>query len=424
MKRSRRVVMARLAVRNVFRNWRHSLATVVAIVSGFAAVALLDGYLADLSDQVYDIGIHRGMLGHVVIEKQDAAAHLFANPWDYSLSVPEQRFVTRFISSREGAGGKSTALRLLQASGLISNGRSSAIFLGIGYDIEEGVRFRGERWAWDAIDGKPLHLATGPALMLGTGLAGRLDARFPGETFQLSVTTEQSQINAVNLAAIGSVDLLTRDVNDTFIAMPLATAQSLLDTDKVTRISVLLADPTSAPLFIGDFNAAAAKEGLRLSAIPWLEHPAAASAKGGMEIISVFRDLFLLVVLVVAGMSVANTVRKSVDDRVREIGTLRSYGFRARDIQFLFSFEGLLLGFFSCTVGVAVAAGAGALITALGISYEAGVLSTPIPLRIAPVIGTWGASGAGMSLVTFAAAWLVSRRRSRMVIAESLRYVS
>ncbi len=424
MMHARRLVMARLAWRNVLRNWRHSLATVVAIVSGFTAVALFDGYLADLRGQVRDIAIQRGMLGHVVIQKEDAAAHLLEDPWEYSLSVPEQRFVERFTRSRERGGASNALLRVLLVSGLVSNGRSSAIFLGMGYDVEAGLRFRGERWAWDAVDGKPLHLASGPAIMVGRGLAERLDARFPGQPFQLSVTTEQAQINAVNLAAIGSVDLLTRDVNDTFVGMPLATAQSLLDTDKVTRISVLLADPATAPDFISDFTAAAAREGLRLTALPWQEHPAAAAAKGGQEIISVFRNLFLLVVLVVAGMSVANTVRKSVDERVREIGTLRSYGFRARDIRFLFSFEGLLLGLFSCTAGVVVAAGAGALISALGITYEAGVLSTPIPLRISLVLGTWAASVAGMSLVTFAAAWLVSRRRSRMVIAESLRYVA
>lgn len=424
MAHARKIVMAHLALRNVLRNWRHSLATVVAIVSGFVAVALFDGYILDLREQVSTSAINRGMLGHVIIEKQGARTHHFEDPWEYSLGTPEQRFVERFMLPWKKDGRESAALRVLLVNGLISNGRSSALFLGIGYEVQEGLVFRGDRWAWDAIDGKPLHLATGPAAMIGKGLAARFDAKLPGQQLQLSVTTEKSQVNAVNLAAIGAVDLMTREVNDTYVALPLRTAQELLDTDQISRMCVLLSDPAAAPLFIREFTAAAAKAGLPLTAIPWLDHPAAAVAKGGLEILSVFRNLFLLVVLVVAGMSVANTVMKSVNERVREIGTLRSYGFRARDVQFLFSFEGLLLGFFSCAAGIAVAAGAGVLISSLGITYEAGVLSTPIPLRISVALGAWAASAAGMSLITFSAAWLVSGKRSRLVIAESLRYVA
>jgi len=424
MARARGIVIAHLALRNVLRNWRHSLATVVAIVAGFVAVAMFDGYLQDLRGQTSESAIHRGMLGHVIIEKQGARAHHFEEPWDYSLTVPEQRFVERFLLPWKSDGRERAALRVLLMSGLISNGRSSALFLGIGYDVQEGLAIRGENWAWDAIDGKPLHLATGPAMMIGKGLAGRFEARLPGELFQLSVTTEKAQVNAVNLAAAGAVDLMTREVNDTYVALPLQAAQDLLDTQQISRICVLLADPAAAPRFIREFTAAAAGEGLLLTATPWLDHPAAATAKGGLEILGVFRNLFLLVVVVVAGMSVANTAMKSVNERVREIGTLRSYGFRARDIQLLFSLEGLLLGLLACGVGIAIAAGAGALISSLGITYEAGVLSTPIPLRIAMAPGTWAASAAGMSLITFAAAWVVSGKRSRLVIAESLRYVA
>lgn len=421
MNRSRYRIMMKLGFRNILRNWRHSLATVLAIVSGFAAVALFDGFIANIRVYVRDNTIHRGMLGHVIIEKQDAQWKQFEDPWRYSMDSVEQSFIDSYLDPWRKDGRVIAALRVLTMSGLVSDGHSSAVFIGIGYDVSEGLRMRGDRWAVDTLAGKPLHLAAGPALVMGKGLANRFEN---GHGFQLSVTTEKSQVNAMNLRASGVTDMILRDIDDRFIALPLPTAQELFDTDRITRVSVLFSDPDTAPGFIRAFKSAAAKMNLDLNAFPWTEHSAAAAAKGGLEILGVFRGLFLMVVLVVAGMSVANTVMKSVNERVREVGALRSYGFRQKDVHFLFSFEGFLLGLFSCLAGIVVTIVASFLISSLGLTFKAGILSTPIPVRMSIALSSWMISAVTMSMIAFVASWVVSWRRSRMVIADSLRYVA
>jgi putative ABC transport system permease protein len=115
---------------------------------------------------------------------------------------------------------------------------------------------------------------------------------------------------------------------------------------------------------------------------------------------------------------------KSVNERIREIGTLRSIGFRRKDIVLMFSAEGALLALASCFSGMAAATGLSLLITALGIKFKAGVLSTPIPLGVEIVLPTWLGSMFVIGLISFGASWLVSRRAARQVIAETMRHVA
>ncbi|HAZ11192.1 MAG: hypothetical protein A2X86_08530 [Bdellovibrionales bacterium GWA2_49_15] len=440
----RKRVMLTLAFRNVVLNWRHSLATMLAIAAGFSAVSLFDGFINEMNKEMTDRYINRGMLGHVVIEKSGWNNRTIDDPWAYTLSAPEQNFIKSFLEKNNRV---SASVRFLSFMGLVSNGRISTVFAALGYDIQDGLKFRGERWEWDAVAGKPLYAFDGPIVLLGSGLARHLDCDLPEDSeivynsdgslvaeerpfscqnpnVQLSVTTEHVQVNAANLRVGGMVDIQLREYNDRFVVMPMATAQQLVDTDRVSRMSVLLKKNDDIWPFISEFKAEAKKENMDLDAIRWLDHGIAATSKGGMEILSTFRNLFLSVVAIIAAMSVANTMMKSINERIREIGTLRSIGFRREDIILMFSAEGLFIGAFSCIAGFIVTVILGLLISNAGISFKAGILSAALPVRVSLAFSTWISSIFVLCLITLGVSWLVSRKAARTVIAETLRYVA
>src|SRR5690348_3703785 len=89
--------LARMARRNVLRNWRHSLATILAIASGFMAVSLFDGFLKQLDYVILDGYSTRGMLGHVIIEKKGAQDFQAEDPWLYSLDKNDQAFIDEYL---------------------------------------------------------------------------------------------------------------------------------------------------------------------------------------------------------------------------------------------------------------------------------------------------------------------------------------
>ncbi|MBI2519907.1 MAG: ABC transporter permease [Bdellovibrio sp.] len=437
-------VMLLLAFRNVLLNWRHSLATMLAIAAGFSAVSLFDGFINDMNKEMVDRYINRGMLGHVVIEKQGASKSTSEDPWTDTLSVQEQDFIKSFVEKNKRV---SASMRFLSFMGLASNGRISTVFAALGYDVQEGLKFRGERWKWDAVAGKPLYMFEKPVILLGSGLARHLDCELPDDfnvnynsdgsliaeerpfscqnpNLQLSVTTEHIQVNAVNLMVGGMVDIQLREYNNRIVVMPLETAQRLVDSDRVSRVSILLKNHSDIFPFIREFQAEAKKQNKHFDAVRWLDHSVAATARGGMEILSTFRNLFLSVVAVIAAMSVANTMMKSINERIREIGTLRSIGFRRSDIILMFSSEGFFIGVFSCIAGLILTVLLGLIISHAGLTFKAGILSAALPVRISLDFSTWFSSMIVLCLITLGVSWLVSRKAARTVIAETMRHVA
>src|SRR5690606_4908706 len=114
----------------------------------------------------------------------------------------------------------------------------------------------------------------------------------------VSVTTEHIQVNAMDLPLTGLMDFQLREYNDSLLILPLSTAQEILDTKRVSRYSVLLQKDSDSHSFLRDFQNFINDSGKDIEATYWLEHPIAATAKGGLEILRIFSRLFLGVVAI------------------------------------------------------------------------------------------------------------------------------
>jgi putative ABC transport system permease protein len=113
---------------------------------------------------------------------------------------------------------------------------------------------------------------------------------------------------------------------------------------------------------------------------------------------------------------------KAVNERTREVGTLRSLGFVRGQVTRLFALEAALLAAIACGMGLLLTLAISALINGAGITYNGGLLAAPIPLGVA--IDPWSYAKAAAFLVAVAvfAAWLPARRASRRSIPDALAY--
>ncbi len=436
--------MARLAWRNVTRNWRHSLATILAIASGFIAVCLFDGFIRELEARNLDGFGTRGMLGHIVVQKHDAQQYSYEDQWLYSLDHDDQVFLDDFFAHDPAFNHR---VRFLSMMGLVSAGVQNSVFIGYGYDLAEGFAVRGERWQWNTIAGRPLDAkAPAPSVLVGGGLAHLLDCEFKPASKEfilddgnyvpadrpftcknplitLSATTEAAQVNAAALPISGIIDAGFREADKRLVHISLEEAQRLLDTDKITMVGVQLKAESDTLPFISRLQTAAAAKGRHLDVMPWTEHQMAAYVRGGMQILNVFRNLFMVIVVTIGVMSVANTMMKSVNERIREIGTLRSLGFLRRELVSLFALEGFFLSVLACGIGLIATVVLAAAVGQLGITYKAGFLSTPITLKVQQVPMAWLVSAISLSVLATGTAWLCARRASQMVVADAMRHV-
>lgn len=435
--------LLRIAWRNVVRNWRHSFATILAIASGFMAVSLFDGFLKELNERNMDGYSNRGMFGHVIIEHRGAQEHMAEDMWAYSLTADEQKFIEDYLSKSPEVHSR---VRFLSVVGMISTASHNAVVMGVGFDLKEGAKMRGERWDWNAYAGTPLHQAPENTIALGHTLGALIGCETPVDysefvledgnfvpkvrPFQcehdrvvVSATTEAAQVNAIDMPISGFIDAGFREIDRRAVHMSLENAWRLYDTDKLTMVTVKLNDEARAAAFANDMDAAAKAAGVAIDVLPWDKHRASAFVQGGLEILSVFRNLFMCIVVAICVMSVANTMMKAVNERIREIGTLRSLGFFRSHLVFVFSAEGMILSLGACIFGLVMTLLVTFLIGQLGFTYKAGILSLPIVLRVMHVPDAWLVSGIVLTVLATVTAWFCSRRASSMVIADAMRHV-
>lgn len=433
--------LLRIASRNVRRNWRHSAGSMLAIAVGFVAIGLFNGYLSHFVNEVIGALEQRFMLGHLLIEGAGANETMAATQLDaIELGLREQAFVEEYL--RTHADEVETRARFLLVWGYASTGRASTLFTGWGYDPAEGAALR-RRFAWDALAGKPLQLSGPDSAQLAKGLGALLDCvpasgrptlgkdglpiaevrpftcRRP--RVQLMTTTSSGRINAVEPAVVGLVEAGRKEIDVKHVAVPLTLAQRLRDTQNITFYSVLLRDASRAAAFSRELVTAARARGLAIEAMPWQEHATMGGQfKQGMQVFHAFRALMAVVVVGIAGMAVFTTMVKSVSERTREVGTLRSLGFLQRHIVALFAIEAALLATFASGIGLGVTLAITAAVNGAGVTYNAGLASEPLPLGIAMDPASWVSAAVFLAAVGMAAAVLPARRAAGLAIPDAL----
>jgi putative ABC transport system permease protein len=436
--------LVRIAARSVRKNARHSLGTILAIAVGFVALVLFDGYLAYLEQNQTEAIGERMMLRDVIVERPEAdAARYSGRPYEDSvLGEREQAFVDGWLA--EHAAEIVARARCLYAWGSASTGRASAAFIAAGYDIADATRLRG-RFAWNTIAGRPLQREDENAVLLGRGLGALLDCEpdgrapmFDGEgrpiaeerpftcrrpRVQLIANTASGRLNAVDAGVAGIVDGGLVEYDSKYVDMPLAMAQRLVNTTAVSTYVVRLKEPSRRTAFAAALQRAADARGVSLVAMPWNAHSYAEEYRRVVKVLDIYRSIVATVVVLIAAMSVLTTMAKAVNERTREIGTLRSLGFLRRQIVALFAAEAAFLALAGTAVGAVLTLALTLVVNHVGMVYSGGLVSTPISAKVMIRPDAYLASALFLAALAAVAAIVPARHAAARPIPDALTHV-
>lgn len=439
------MIFWRIAYRNVKKNWRHSLSALLSLSASFVSLVLFDGYIDDLKLMYEDSFRHRSMLGDLIIERPEIHSKAgLAEPWLFSLSEADQAAIADFLTEKQTS--VRNRVRFLNFQGMITNGNQSAILLGRGFDVTEGEAVRGKNWSWNATLGIPLHKSSvEQSGLLGQGLARKLGCSWnythkiysfsggyeakerpfecPVPEMQISVMTPDGQLNAIDANIVGMVDAGYRDIDDRYFVTSLETAQLLLNTKSVTMMSVELNDSSAKDSFIAQFNEKFGKTMPGLKVMTWLEHPVGQTYIKTLELMSIFRNFVVVVILIISTLSVVNTLIKIIKERSREIGTLRSIGFKAKQVVRLFVYETFLLSVLGTFLGMLASLILTFFLNSVHIRYKAGLLSEPVLFKINFTFSGYFNAFGILVVVSFLACLYSIRHELTKKIIENLNHV-
>ena len=403
-----------LAFRNVFRNRRRTIMTLVMVGGGVAGLLLVGGFFARMFWGLRESTINDG-LGHIQI----FTAEHFDREEKHVLDTGIDNW--RQVAGTVSTGGhvRGVAPRI-EFNGMLSNGVKSGIFMGSAVDpvAEESLGFTPRLAAGRDLDTKP---GGEVEAIIGAGVAHSMNVE-PGDGLTILAVTSDGALNGIDVQIVGVVNTGFKEMDDRYLRITLPSAQRLLQSDRVTNLVVGL-DRTESTDQVADALAP------RLRGLPqqlvlkkWID--LAAYYK---QVRSLFSTIFVflgVIVFFMVLMSSVNTLLMTMFERTREIGTMLAMGTPRSWIMALFVLEATLLGVLGAIVGVAGGNLLGVLINHAGIHLPPPPgTNVPMAFRVLHVPSLMIGSSILVIVSLALAAILPAIRASRLQIAEALAHV-
>lgn len=465
-----------LSARNILRNRRRTVITLVAIVTGALAILLFGGYANSIVDGV-QTGFVR-QLGHLQVQKQGYFLVGTGSPSDYGIANYEE--VARSINADpELRGMVKVVTPILQLHGIAGNFSASVSRTVAGIGVVPADQNRLRQWNDYDFPGeiRPIALPENQdaAAVVGHGLARTLrvcsafsvpscpkydnqpeasvspgspatpedllalsaavaennTAAMPAEagshpTLEILAATSTGAPNVASVPIVAAESQGIKEVDDMFVALPLAVAQRLVygnATPQATSLVVQLHHTDQIASASARLKQLIEDNGWDLEVVDFRQINATYDQIRGL-FTSIFGFIAILMGTIVL-FSVANTMSMAVMERTAEIGTVRSLGLCRGGVYEMFMIEGLLIGVLGAGLGTAVALSLAALINSAGLTWIPPGQVDPIPLVIHVFNDPALIVGAFVGLVAVAAlsSLLPARRAARMEVVDALRHV-
>lgn len=456
-----------IALRNLLRNRRRSLTTLLAMIIGLSAILLFGGYSGNIiaGMQTGYVQLH----GHFQIQRKDYFLYGSGNPAAYGITDyhriidlvrhdPVLQPMLTVVTPKLSLGG---------IAGNFAAGVSKTV-IASGIVVEDQNQMR--LWNdYGASYSRPWAL-TGTAtdaVVIGTGVARVLQLCGPLKVpncRQITATPEsggkpapddiaalsalekpaatdvgqtQIEILAANDRGVPNVASLTvvkaenqglKEFDDIFMVMHLAQAQQLIfgsAPPQVTAIQLQLKHTSQMPLAKARLEQLLSTQ-LKDASLELQDYETLSPIYG--QTVQFFDSVFGFIAIligVIVLFTVGNTMSMAVVERTVEIGTLRAIGQRRGGIRRLFMAEGMLLGSIGALMGVMFALFVANLINHSGLTWTPPgyVYAYPLLVRIWGDASLIAGSSAGLIMVAVISAWWPANRAAKMDIVDALRHV-
>ncbi len=458
-----------LALRNLLRNRRRSLTTLLAMIVGAGAILVFGGYSRDITYGLQTGYVQRS--GHLQIQHKDYFLYGSGNPTAYGIADYE-KIIATIKADPVLAPMLTVVTPTLQLGGIAGNFAAgvSRTVLGTGVVVENQNVMR----KWNDYQFPRRISAEGPltgtaedAVVIGNGVARVLQLCAPLEVkncesapvvkaqesghaapddiaalsaqetpadakeatrIEMLAANAHGAPNVASLNVVKAEDQGVKEFDDLFIGMHLGQAQRLVYGGAEPQVTAIVLQLQHTSQMV------AARARLEeLLATTFKDKPLEIQEFTTLnpfygQSIGMFAALFSFIAVLIGAIvlfTVGNTMSMAVVERTVEIGTLRAIGLRRGGIRRLFICEGLLLGVIGAALGVLIALGIAYAINHAGLTWLPPGRVEPVPLTVR----VWGetrlitGTAIGLVVVAILSAFLPASRAAKMNIVDALRHV-
>ena len=337
-----------IAYRDLGRNRRRTIFSLIAVAMGLALLLVLHGYIAGIMDDTLENNI-RLLTGHVQVQAASYDTDKVSLQWPDLLNNPET-----IVAQAAAMPQVEAAAQVLWATGILST-----------IDDSSGVRITGMDTA------SPLNQHVRDGMVAGDFLAAddrggvllgqRLADSFGvtvGDRVSLTLVDGEGEPDEgiFDVRGLFSTGVVTYDENTVFL--PISRAQAFARAgNRASAVVILLHNKDDAD------GVAAALSSPGVIAKTWevLNQVFLQAFETGLAFYVILDAIVMLVVAVI----IANTLLMAVFERIREMGILAALGMKGRQIMLMFLMEASVLALAGIALGI--------VLGALGVAYLARV---------------------------------------------------
>lgn len=414
----------KIAFRNVLRHKRRTAITGVVLMFGIGVYIMFGSMLAGMDRMSIDSMVDYSTAS-AKVTSPGYLETMSGTPLDFGLDDPAA------LEKAALAAGASATTRRTAFVGRLSNYVDALPVMAFAIDTAtDGTVFALER-AVDSGEWFPGREAN--EIVLGRKLASELGLAV-GDWVVLSGRTRPGAENADEFVVVATVDAADPQVSNSGAYLSYAAAEEFLELDGlVTELDLAL--PRAATLDLALEEADALASALRaefpeLSTRSVKDQAADYLAMRNMK--SKFSYVMMLVVLLIGGVGIVNTILMAVYARVKEIGVLRAYGMLGRDVKNLFTIEGVIVGAIGSLAGALLGVALTWYLAEYGIPIGAFFQDGALDMGNLPMMGSMYGEWKPLDIVvgfvfgvvvSFIAARIPARRAARLEVTDALRFV-
>lgn len=397
-----------IALRNILRDSKRVISTVLIIAVGLTALLLGGGFMLATYDALQEIAMRSE--GHVIVlddSKTDVGGT------HQQLTLADWQEIQDALWTDERGHN---ILPRARFEGLVSNGAAAAMFSGTGIDPKEEFR------VWGPFLNTPkgelidpwLTADELPQIMLGDQLAQTLTAEI-NDILTLHSVRPDGQMATLQVRLSGLIHTGTKELDDHSLSASIDAVHTLLGTDKISQLSIYLEDPQDTQAMKQQLQNQF--DGIEVQS--WQQR-----AELHDKVKALYDRIFSVmgvIILAVVFLAISNTVALAIYQRRDEIATFGALGTTTARICTNFILEALLVGLIAVLTGMALGYAIANAINLADLWMPAPPgRSEGHPLYIYISLPHYLATAAILIVTTVIAASAATYRATRINIAEAL----
>ncbi|HAJ32371.1 MAG TPA: ABC transporter permease [Candidatus Atribacteria bacterium] len=355
-----------LAKKNLSRSKIRTSVSIIAIAVAIIAVVFARGLIGGVLGSSFENHINY-KAGHIRVINKEYKLKERLMSLNYTIDGFNGKGYSEMSEKIKSVKGVKQVVPRLEFGAMVSLEDELVGMMGWGVDPNEEIKFT--KIDKSITEGRMVELGNKEVVM-GAGLLKKLK-RGVGDKVTILYTTPFGSFKGSTFKIVGKIQSSLPMINDNIFYLPLDQAQRILEMPgEVTELLLITTNRDKAASFLPGLNELFSREdesGKYILQL-WNKDYDLIELLGLADKIYNFIYIFIIIL---ACFVLVSTLIMIVNERTREIGMMSALGLKSREILYLFTIEGIIIGILGSAIGTVLGGILTKIFSVVGIDYSA-----------------------------------------------------